>query len=203
MQIELGQAEPARVPRTRPLYRAHLRGPGPPGLPAPPPPSKGAQQRYGDPLPPRGGDAPSSSELNVIGDMGFPAYFLRRVGPDPLRPGVRNILVGRGRGSAAGCCVAYCLKIVYLDPIRYDLLFERFLNPGRKADARHRHGLRRALPGRRDRATRRRSTGSDRVAQIITFSTIKARAAVRDASPGPRQAVHRRRQDRQGHAAAP
>ena len=83
--------------------------------------------------------------------------------------------------SAAGCCVAYCLRIVDLDPIKYDLLFERFLNPGRKQmpdidmdfDERRR--------GEMIKYAARRY-GWDRVAQIVTFSTIKARAAVRDAS---------------------
>jgi len=92
-----------------------------------------------------------------------------------------NIRVGPGRGSAAGCCVAYCLKIVDLDPIRYDLLFERFLNPGRKQmpdidmdfDERYRADVMRYAAEK---------YGSDRVAQVITFSTIKARAAVRDAA---------------------
>src|SRR5205807_10455528 len=86
-----------------------------------------------------------------------------------------------GRGSAAGCCVAYCLRIVDLDPIRYDLLFERFLNPGRKQmpdidmdfDERYRADVMRYASEK---------YGSDRVAQIVTFSTIKARAAVRDAA---------------------
>ena len=70
-------------------------------------------------------------ELGVISDMGFAAYFL--VVWDLIRfAREAGIRVGPGRGSAAGCCVAYCLQIVDLDPIRYDLLFERFLNPGRK-----------------------------------------------------------------------
>ena len=119
-------------------------------------------------------------ELNVIGDMGFPAYFL--VVWDLIRfARESSIRVGPGRGSAAGCCVAYCLRIVDLDPIRYDLLFERFLNPGRKQmpdidmdfDERYRADVMRYAAEK---------YGSDRVAQIITFSTIKARAAVRDAS---------------------
>ena len=92
-----------------------------------------------------------------------------------------GIRVGPGRGSAAGCCVAYCLRIVDLDPIRYDLLFERFLNPGRKQmpdidmdfDERYRADVMRYAAEK---------YGSDRVAQVITFSTIKARAAVRDAA---------------------
>ena len=77
--------------------------------------------------------------------------------------------------------MAYCLKIVDLDPIRYDLLFERFLNPGRKQmpdidmdfDERYRADVMRYAAEK---------YGSDRVAQVITFSTIKARAAVRDAA---------------------
>ena len=88
---------------------------------------------------------------------------------------------GPGRGSAAGCCVAYCLRIVDLDPIRYDLLFERFLNPGRKQmpdidmdfDERYRSDVMRYAAEK---------YGSDRVAQVVTFSTIKAWAAVRDAA---------------------
>ena len=70
-------------------------------------------------------------ELDVIKSMGFSAYFL--VVWDLVRYAKsRGIRVGPGRGSAAGSCVAYCLRIVDIDPIKYDLLFERFLNPGRK-----------------------------------------------------------------------
>ena len=140
---------------------------------------EGARQRYGDPVP---ADVMErlDFELSVIGDMGFPAYFL--VVWDLIRFARENsIRVGPGRGSAAGCCVAYCLRIVDLDPICYDLLFERFLNPGRKQmpdidmdfDERYRADVMRYASEK---------YGSDRVAQIITFSTIKARAAVRDAS---------------------
>ena len=140
---------------------------------------EGARERYGEPLP-REVRERLDYELSVIGDMGFAAYFL--VVWDLIRyardTGIR---VGPGRGSAAGCCVAYCLKIVDLDPIRYDLLFERFLNPGRKQmpdidmdfDERFRGDMIKYAAER---------YGSDRVAQIVTFSTIKARAAVRDAS---------------------
>ena len=119
-------------------------------------------------------------ELGVIGNMGFAAYFL--VVWDLIRFARESgIRVGPGRGSAAGCCVAYCLRIVDLDPIRYDLLFERFLNPGRKQmpdidmdfDERYRADVMRYAAEK---------YGSDRVAQVITFSTIKARAAVRDAA---------------------
>src|SRR5215207_1287477 len=119
-------------------------------------------------------------ELGVIKDMGFSAYFL--VVWDLVRYArSRSIRVGPGRGSSAGSCVAYCLRIVDIDPIRYDLLFERFLNPGRKQmpdidmdfDERYRGEIIKYAAQR---------YGWDRVAQIVTFSTIKARAAVRDAS---------------------
>ncbi len=140
---------------------------------------EGARERYGDPVPAEVMER-LDFELSVIGAMGFPAYFL--VVWDLIRFARENgIRVGPGRGSAAGCCVAYCLRIVDLDPIRYDLLFERFLNPGRKQmpdidmdfDERYRADVMRYASEK---------YGSDRVAQVITFSTIKARAAVRDAS---------------------
>ncbi|HEX4978833.1 MAG TPA: DNA polymerase III subunit alpha [Acidimicrobiales bacterium] len=139
----------------------------------------GARQRYGAELPPVVVER-LDYELSVIADMGFSAYFL--VVWDLIRYAKDNgIRVGPGRGSAAGCCVAYCLRIVDLDPIRYDLLFERFLNPGRKQmpdidmdfDERYRGEMIRYAAEK---------YGRDRVAQIVTFSTIKARAAVRDAA---------------------
>ncbi|HEY7133828.1 MAG TPA: DNA polymerase III subunit alpha, partial [Acidimicrobiia bacterium] len=119
-------------------------------------------------------------ELGVIKTMGFSAYFL--IVWDLVRYArSRGIRVGPGRGSAAGSCVAYCLRIVDIDPIKYDLLFERFLNPGRKQmpdidmdfDSRYRGEMIRYAAQR---------YGWDHVAQIITFSTIKARAAVRDSA---------------------
>jgi DNA polymerase-3 subunit alpha len=139
----------------------------------------GAERRYGSPVP-DSVRARVDFELGVIADMGFSAYFL--VVWDLIRHArEQGIRVGPGRGSAAGCCVAYCLGIVDLDPIRYDLLFERFLNPGRKQmpdidmdfDSRYRGEMIRY-------ATEK--YGWDHVAQIVTFSTIKARAAVRDAA---------------------
>ncbi len=139
----------------------------------------GARERYGQPVPDQVAER-LDYELRVIGDMGFAAYFL--VVWDLIRHARESgIRVGPGRGSAAGCCVAYCLKIVDIDPIRYDLIFERFLNPGRKEmpdidmdfDERYRAEMIRYASER---------YGSDRVAQIVTFSTIKARAAVRDAA---------------------
>ena len=140
---------------------------------------EGAAQRYGTPVPAQV-TGRLEFELGVISDMGFSDYFL--VVWDLIRHARDNrIRVGPGRGSAAGCCVAYCLRIVDLDPIRYDLLFERFLNPGRKQmpdidmdfDERYRSEMIRYAAER---------YGWDRVAQIVTFSTIKARAAVRDAA---------------------
>ncbi|HEX2382287.1 MAG TPA: DNA polymerase III subunit alpha [Acidimicrobiales bacterium] len=139
----------------------------------------GARRRWGDQLP----DAVTERlafELRVISDMGFSSYFL--IVWDLIRHARESsIRVGPGRGSAAGCAVAYCLQITDLDPIRYDLLFERFLNPSRISmpdidmdfDSRYRDEMIRYAAER---------YGRDRVAQIITFSTIKARAAVRDAA---------------------
>jgi DNA polymerase-3 subunit alpha len=140
---------------------------------------EGARQRYGAQLPPVVTER-LDYELGVIESMGFSDYFL--VVWDLIRfAKERRIRVGPGRGSAAGCCVAYCLRIVDLDPIRYDLLFERFLNPGRKQmpdidmdfDDRYRGEMIKYAAER---------YGWDHVAQIVTFSTIKARAAVRDAA---------------------
>jgi DNA polymerase-3 subunit alpha len=118
-------------------------------------------------------------ELKTIREMGFADYFL--IVADFVRFAKRNgIGVGPGRGSAAGSLVAYCLEITDLDPIRYDLLFERFLNPGRKSmpDI----DIDFSVEGR-ERVINyvREKYGNDRVAQIITFGTMAARAAVRDA----------------------
>ncbi|MBV9256237.1 MAG: DNA polymerase III subunit alpha, partial [Actinobacteria bacterium] len=91
---------------------------------------EGARERYGSVL---GGDVVErlEYELRVISDMGFSSYFL--IVWDLIHHAKSNgIRVGPGRGSAAGSIVAYVLRIVDLDPIKYDLLFERFLNPGRK-----------------------------------------------------------------------
>ncbi len=140
---------------------------------------EGAAERYGPSPGPEVADR-IDFELGVIADMGFSAYFL--IVWDLIRHARQSgIRVGPGRGSAAGCCVAYCLRIVDLDPIRHDLLFERFLNPGRLQmpdidmdfDERYRGEMIRYAAER---------YGWDHVAQIVTFSTIKARAAVRDAA---------------------
>ena len=112
--------------------------------------------------------------------MGFADYFLIVWDFIALREAGTAIGVGPGRGSAAGVLVAYCLEITDIDPIRYDLLFERFLNPGRKSmpDI----DIDFAVEGR-ERVINyvAEKYGRDRVAQIITFSTMAARAAVRDA----------------------
>ncbi|NCG24225.1 MAG: DNA polymerase III subunit alpha, partial [Actinobacteria bacterium] len=119
-------------------------------------------------------------ELGVVDSMGFSAYFL--ITWDLIKHARdNNVRVGPGRGSAAGCAVAYTLWITDLDPIKYDLLFERFLNPARISmpdidmdfDTRYRDEMIRYAAER---------YGRDNVAQIVTFSQIKARAAVRDAA---------------------
>jgi DNA polymerase-3 subunit alpha len=118
-------------------------------------------------------------ELKTIKEMGFADYFL--IVWDFIHfAKVNGIGVGPGRGSAAGSLAAYALEITDIDPIRYDLLFERFLNPGRKEmpDI----DIDFAVEGR-ERVINYVSEkyGRDRVAQIITFGTMAARAAVRDA----------------------
>jgi DNA polymerase III subunit alpha len=139
---------------------------------------EGARQRYGD----LGPDvrARIDHELDVIGRMGFAGYFL--IVWDLIRFSRENgIRVGPGRGSAAGSVVSYSLRITDLDPLRYGLIFERFLNPERKQ-----------LPDidmdfderRRDEVIRyvAQKYGSDHVAQIITFQTIKGKQGIRDAA---------------------
>jgi DNA polymerase-3 subunit alpha len=117
-------------------------------------------------------------ELSVIRQMGFPGYFL--VVADLIRYARENgIRVGPGRGSAAGAVVAWALSITQLDPIKHGLLFERFLNPERVS-----------MPDidmdfderRRGEVIRYATTryGEERVAQIITYGTIKAKQAVKD-----------------------
>ena len=139
---------------------------------------EGAKERYGFPIPPEAVER-IDFELGVISDMGFDDYFL--IVWDLIRYARTIMRVGPGRGSAAGSAVSYCLKIVDLDPIKYGLFFERFLNPGRKQmpdidmdfDSRYRGDMIRYAAEK---------YGWDHVAQIVTFSTIKARAAVRDAA---------------------
>lgn len=117
-------------------------------------------------------------ELGVIDRMGFNGYFL--IVQDFINWGKdRGIVFGPGRGSAAGSIVSYAVRITELDPLKYDLLFERFLNPDRIS-----------MPDvdidiqdtRRDEviAYCTEKYGADRVANIVTFGTMAARAAVRD-----------------------
>ena len=119
-----------------------------------------------------------SYELGVIKDMGFSGYFI--IVADFIRwAKEQGIPVGPGRGSGAGSVVAWALTITDLDPLRFGLLFERFLNPERVS-----------MPDfdidfcqdRRDEVIRyvQQKYGSDRVAQIITFGTLQPRAALRD-----------------------
>jgi len=118
-------------------------------------------------------------ELDVINTMGFASYFL--IVWDFIKYARdHDIPVGPGRGSAVGSVVSYCLKITDLDPLKFNLIFERFLNPERIS-----------MPDidtdfcveRRDEviAYVTEKYGKDRVAQIVTFGTMAARAAVRDA----------------------
>ena len=118
-------------------------------------------------------------ELKTVREMGFADYFL--IVADFIAFAKRDgVSVGPGRGSAAGSLAAYCLGITDVDPMRYGLLFERFLNPARKdmPDM----DIDFAVEGR-ERVINyvAEKYGRDRVAQIITFSTMAARAAVRDA----------------------
>ena len=140
---------------------------------------EGARKRWGDRLDDRITER-LVYELQVISDMGFSSYFL--ITWDLIRHArQQQIRVGPGRGSAAGCAVAYTLWITDLDPIEYDLLFERFLNPSRISmpdidmdfDTRGRDEMIRYAA---------EMYGRENVAQIITFGTIKARQAVRDAA---------------------
>ena len=119
-------------------------------------------------------------ELGVIDDMGFNAYFL--IVWDFVHYAKDNgIAVGPGRGSAAGSLVSYCLQITDVDPLRYDLLFERFLNAERVSmpdididfSVRGRERVIRYVTDK---------YGTDRVAQIITFGKMFPRAATRDAA---------------------
>ena len=119
-------------------------------------------------------------ELKIIEEMGFPDYFL--IVWDLVRHArEQGIRVGPGRGSAAGSIVAYALRITDLDPMHYGLIFERFLNPGRREmpdididfDERHRGRVIQYLVDK---------YGSDHVAQIVTFSTIKGKQAIRDSA---------------------
>jgi DNA polymerase-3 subunit alpha len=138
---------------------------------------KGAYPRYGNPIP---DDVKEriDFELNTIKTMGFPGYFL--ITQDFINAAREmGVLVGPGRGSAAGAAVSYCVGITNIDPIKYDLLFERFLNPDRIS-----------MPdvdidfdddGRQmvlDWVTEK--YGKDKVAHICTFGTMATKSAIKD-----------------------
>jgi len=140
---------------------------------------EGLRARYGDPLPAEAVER-MEFELGVIEEMGFPSYFL--IVWDFVRYAKDNgIAVGPGRGSAAGSIVAYALTITDIDPLAEDLLFERFLNPGRKSmpdididfSVRGRERMIRYVADK---------YGRESVAQIITFGKMAPRAATRDAA---------------------
>ena len=137
---------------------------------------KGAKQRYGE----LSQDITEriQQELRIIRDMGFAGYFLI-VQDFTTVARQRNVYVGPGRGSAAGSVVAYCLGITNVDPMQYDLLFERFLNPERVNPP--------DIDIDFDDAGRQEvidyvveKYGRDNVAQIVTYGTMKAKTAIRD-----------------------
>ena len=138
----------------------------------------GARKLYGDPLPEEVRER-VNFELHVMKTMGFPGYFLIvqdfiNVARDQL-----GVMVGPGRGSAAGSVVAYCLGITRIDPIKYDLLFERFLNPDRislpdiDTDFDD-DGRGRVLEWVEDKY------GHDKVAHIITYGSMATKNSIKD-----------------------
>ena len=137
----------------------------------------GAEKRWGKDLSPEQVER-LDFELDTIKNMGFPGYFL--IVQDFIAAARRiGVSVGPGRGSAAGSAVAYCLGITQIDPIKYDLLFERFLNPDRIS-----------LPdididfdddGRADVLRYvTQKYGAEKVAHIITYGTMAAKSAIKD-----------------------
>ena len=140
---------------------------------------EGARKRYGE-------DFESNTavkeridfELSTIEKMGFPGYFL--IVWDFIRQAREmDVLVGPGRGSAAGSAIAYCIGITNVDPVKYDLLFERFLNPGRISmpdidvdfdDVGREKVIRYVID----------KYGSERVSQIITYGTMAAKSSIKD-----------------------
>jgi DNA polymerase-3 subunit alpha len=138
---------------------------------------EGAKERYGDPIDP---DALEriEFELDVMKTMGFPGYFL--IVQDFIQSARdMGVSVGPGRGSAAGSAVAYCLKITDIDPIKYDLLFERFLNPDRISmpdididfDDDGRGDVLRWVTDK---------YGKEKVAHIITYGTMATKSSIKD-----------------------
>ncbi|MFZ5428776.1 MAG: DNA polymerase III subunit alpha [Bacteroidota bacterium] len=137
----------------------------------------GARSRYGDPVPEHVSTR-LDFELDVIKTMGFPGYFL--ITQDFINAAREmGVLVGPGRGSAAGAAVSYCTGITNIDPIKYDLLFERFLNPDRVSlpdvdidfDDDGRQLVLEWVVNK---------YGRDKVAHICTFGTMATKLAIRD-----------------------
>ncbi len=138
---------------------------------------EGARGRYGDTLPPAVRER-LDYELGVITKVGYAGYFL--IVSDFIRwAREQGIPVGPGRGSAAGSMVAYTLGITNVDPLRFDLLFERFLNPERISPPDIDVDFCEERRGEVIEYVRERY-GRDSVGQIVTFGTMKARAAVKD-----------------------
>lgn len=139
---------------------------------------EGAERRYGSPLTPELSER-IKFELHIMKTMGFPGYFL--IVQDFINAARHKlgVSVGPGRGSAAGSCVAYCLGITQIDPIKYDLLFERFLNPDRISlpdididfDDDGRAVVLRYVT---------QKYGEEKVAHIITYGTMAAKSAIKD-----------------------
>ncbi len=139
---------------------------------------EGAKERYGEPLSEEVADR-LQFELHIMQTMGFPGYFL--IVQDFIRAAREElgVSVGPGRGSAAGSAVAYCLGITKIDPIKYDLLFERFLNPDRISlpdidtdfDDDGRGEVLRWVTEK---------YGAERVAHIITYGTMATKSAIKD-----------------------
>ena len=139
---------------------------------------EGAKRIYGDPVPKEVADR-MRFELHVMKTMGFPGYFL--IVQDFINSARKdlNVWVGPGRGSAAGSVVAYCLGITRIDPLKYDLLFERFLNPDRislpdiDTDFED-DGRGKVLQWVMDKY------GAENCAHIITYSTMATKNSLRD-----------------------
>lgn len=139
---------------------------------------EGAKERYGDPIPPDVSER-LKFELHIMKTMGFPGYFL--IVQDFINTGRKKlgVSIGPGRGSAAGSAAAYCLGITQIDPIKYDLLFERFLNPDRISlpdidvdfDDDGRYEVLKYVT---------EHYGAEKVAHIITFGTMATKMAVKD-----------------------
>ena len=138
----------------------------------------GAKRLYGDPLPEEVSER-VKFELHIMKTMGFPGYFLIVQDFINSAQDELGVMVGPGRGSAAGSVVAYCLGITKIDPIKYDLLFERFLNPDRislpdiDTDFDD-DGRGRVLEWVEDKY------GHDKVAHIITYGTMATKNSIKD-----------------------